>query len=137
MFTVTVIDNNGSTLTQDVTVNIAGTNDVPVLTATDVAGVITEGSALSDAGSIAFADLDLTDRPTATEATKSVVATKAGGTGLLLTAAQQAAIENAFTITPSTTNTNNGTLTGTTLLRRRTLISWLRVRTLRQCSPSL
>ena len=43
-------------------------------------------------GSITFTDLDLTDLPTATEATASVT------TALTLTPAQQAAIENAFTI---------------------------------------
>ena len=65
---------------------------------------ITEGSTLTDSGSITFTDLDLTDTPTATEVTKSVT------TALTLTAAQQAAIENAFSISPDAGNTNNGTI---------------------------
>ena len=55
-------------------------------------------------GSITFTDLDLTDLPTATEATASVT------TALTLTPAQQAAIENAFTISAAGGNTNNGTI---------------------------
>ncbi len=114
VFTVTLIDSNGGTVTQDVTVTITGSNDAPTLTATDVAGAITEGSVLSDTGSIAFADLDLTDRPTATEATKSVVAVRADkSTALTLTNDQQAAIEAAFSIAPATGNTNNGTINWT------------------------
>ncbi len=114
VFTVTLTDSNGGTVTQDVTVTITGTNDAPTLTATDVAGAITEGSGvLSDTGSIAFADLDLTDRPTATEATKSVVAVRANNTALTLTTDQQTAIENAFSIAPDSVNTNNGTINWT------------------------
>ena len=63
---------------------------------------ITEGTTLTDAGSITFTDLDLTDTPTATEVTKSVT------TALTLTGAQQAAIENAFSISPDAGNTNDG-----------------------------
>ncbi len=53
VFTVTLTDSNGGTVTQDVTVTITGSNDVPTLTATDVAGAITEGrhdDLLSDHG---------------------------------------------------------------------------------------
>ena len=114
MFTVTVNDQNGGTVTQDVTVVITGSNDVPTLTATDVGGVILEGTTLSDSGSIAFADLDLTDRPTATEATKSVTALKADGTSALtLTDGQQQAIEDAFSISAAGGNTNDGTINWT------------------------
>ena len=80
VFTITVDDGNGGTASEDVTVTITGSNDVPTLTATAVTGAITEGSTLSDSGSIAFADLDLTDTPTATEATSSVSAVLADGT---------------------------------------------------------
>jgi VCBS repeat-containing protein len=68
----------------------------------------TIASGLSDTGSIAFTDLDLTDRPTATEATKSVVALKADGAALTLTTAQQQTFEAAFTIAPADGNNNNG-----------------------------
>ena len=104
VFTITVDDGNGGTDTQDVTINITGANDAPVVTPVDVAGTITEGGTVSEAGSITFTDLDLTDTPTAIEATASVTTT------LTLTAGQQAAIENAFTISPAVGNTNNGTI---------------------------
>ncbi len=104
VYTITVNDANGGTDTQDVTVTITGANDAPVIAVVDVAGSITEGTTLSDAGSITFTDLDLTDTPTATEVTKSVT------TALTLTAAQQTAIEDAFTISPDAGNTNNGTI---------------------------
>ena len=65
---------------------------------------ITEGGTLTDSGSITFTDLDLTDTPTASEATKSIT------TALTLTAAQQTAIEDAFTISPDALNANNGTI---------------------------
>ncbi|MGB5438795.1 MAG: VCBS domain-containing protein, partial [Gammaproteobacteria bacterium] len=104
VYTITVDDANGSTDTQDVTVTITGANDAPVIAVVDVTGVITEGATLTDSGSITFTDLDLTDTPTASEATKSIT------TALTLTAAQQAAIENAFTISADAGNTNNGTI---------------------------
>ena len=104
VYTITVDDANGGTDTQDVTVTITGSNDAPVIAIVDVAGSITEGSTLNDSGSISFTDLDLTDTPTASEVTKSVT------TALTLTAAQQAAIENAFSISPDAGNTNNGTI---------------------------
>ncbi|MHC5112207.1 MAG: VCBS domain-containing protein, partial [Planctomycetota bacterium] len=104
VFTITVDDGNGGSDTQDVTINITGSNDTPVITPVDVAGTITEGGTVSEAGSITFTDLDLTDTPTATEVTKSVT------TALTLTAGQQAAIENAFTISPDAGNTNDGTI---------------------------
>jgi len=109
VFTITVNDANGGTDTQDVTINITGANDVPVITVVDVVGDITEGTTLSDTGSITFADLDGSDRPTATEVTQSVNTTKVGG----LTGAQQTAIENAFSISPDALNTNNGTINWT------------------------
>ena len=84
---------------------------MPTLTATEVSGDITEGTTLNDSGSISFEDLDLTDTPTATEATKSVTALLADGTtALTLTAAQQAALEAGFSITPADDNTNDGTI---------------------------
>ncbi len=104
VYTITVDDANGGTDTQDVTVTITGANDAPVIAVVDVTGVITEGTTLTDSGSITFTDLDLTDTPTASEATKSVT------TALTLTAAQQTAIENAFTISADAGNTNNGTI---------------------------
>ena len=67
VFTITVDDGNGGTDTQNVTIDITGSNDAPVITPVDVTGSITEGGTLSETGSITFTDLDLTDLPTATE----------------------------------------------------------------------
>jgi len=104
VFTITVTDDDGGTDTQAVTINIAGSNDAPVITAGVVTGTITEDGTVSEAGSITFTDLDLTDTPTATEATASIT------TALTLTGAQQAAIENAFTISADAGNANDGTI---------------------------
>ena len=113
VFTITVDDGNGGTATQDVTVILIGSNDVPEISAGDVTGEITDGTDLTDSGSISFTDVDLTDRPTASEVTKSVNAKKADGTALLLTTEQLAAIENAFSISAAAGNDNNGTINWT------------------------
>ena len=111
VFTITVTDDEGATATQDVTVTITGSNDTPDIQVVDVIGAITESSTLTDSGSITFTDLDLTDRPVATEATKSVTAkAQDGTTALTLTTAQQTAIENAFSLTAASGNTNDGTV---------------------------
>ncbi|WP_341486572.1 VCBS domain-containing protein [Pararhizobium sp. A13] len=64
-YTVTVNDGHGSTATQVVTVTITGTNDAPVVAATDVTGAVTEQVTpvgnLTDTGTLAFTDVDLTD----------------------------------------------------------------------------
>ncbi|NCW79036.1 MAG: hypothetical protein EBV64_13980, partial [Oxalobacteraceae bacterium] len=111
-YTVTITDNSGATHTDDVTVTITGTNDATTLVAAKVSGFITEGSLLSDTGSIDFADVDLTDRPTSSKATQWVAYQKSATdmTALTLTQSQQTAIENAFSISPVTGNTNNGTV---------------------------
>lgn len=65
VYTVKVDDGHGGTATQDVTVTLTGTNDVPVVTATDVTGGVTElvtaAGNLTDSGTISFSDVDLTD----------------------------------------------------------------------------
>ncbi|MGD2171570.1 MAG: VCBS domain-containing protein, partial [Gammaproteobacteria bacterium] len=99
-FNVTSVDGTPST----VQITITGTNDGPVITPIDVAGAITEGGTVSESGSITFADLDLGDTPTTTQALQSIT------TGLVLTPTQQAAIVNAFTISPDPGNTNDGTI---------------------------
>jgi len=114
VFTITVDDGNGGTATQDVTVTLTGSNDVPEISAGDVTGEITDGTDLTDSGSISFTDVDLTDRPVATEVTKSVTAKRADGTSNLpLTTEQLAAIENAFSISPAAGNDNDGTINWT------------------------
>ena len=112
VFTVTVTDDQLAIATQNVTITITGANDAPLIVAGDVTGNITEGTTLTDNGSMTFTDVDLTDRPVATEATATVTALQQDGvTPLVLSAAQQLAIENAFTITNVAGNTNDGTVT--------------------------
>ncbi len=65
-YTVGATDDNGTPLsdTETVTVTITGTNDVPTITAVDVAGAVVEDAStpnLTDSGSVNFADLDETD----------------------------------------------------------------------------
>src|SRR5207237_621405 len=64
-FTITLDDGNGGTVDRTISVTITGTNDAPVVAATDVTGAVTElvtpvGN-LTDTGTIAFTDVDLTD----------------------------------------------------------------------------
>ena len=66
VYTVTLADNHKGTVTQEVTVTIAGTNDVPTITVadTDASGAVTEDAStptLTDKGTIAFNDVDLID----------------------------------------------------------------------------
>ena len=111
VFDITFTDNEGFTTTKSITATVTGTNDTPEIQAVDVSGMITEGSSLTDSGSITFTDVDLTDRPGATELLKSISATESDGiTALVLTPTQAQAIEDAFSINDSG-NTNNGTVT--------------------------
>jgi VCBS repeat-containing protein len=71
IYTVTVTDNNGASVTQDVTVVITGVNDTATITsaAVDHAGAVTEdtgvsGGNLSAGDTIAFSDVDLIDTHT-------------------------------------------------------------------------
>ncbi len=64
-FTIRVLDQvSGGELEQVITITLTGTNDRPVITATEVTGSATEanaGTMLSDSGSIAFDDIDDAD----------------------------------------------------------------------------
>ncbi|HEY2211850.1 MAG TPA: VCBS domain-containing protein, partial [Bradyrhizobium sp.] len=65
VYTVTVRNNNGVLVTQDVTVTLAGTNDSPTITSENLHGAVTEqlapGGNLTSSGVISFTDVDLTD----------------------------------------------------------------------------
>ncbi|WGD52022.1 VCBS domain-containing protein [Bradyrhizobium sp. CB1650] len=75
VYTVTVDDHHGGTVSQDVTVTITGTNDVPTITsgAAAATGKVTEdtGLTLSIDGTLAIQDLDLIDTHTAQAVFKS------------------------------------------------------------------
>ena len=64
-FTITLDDQNGGLITKQIDVTITGTNDAPVITAQDLIGAVTEqvtpAGNLTDSGTIAFTDVDLTD----------------------------------------------------------------------------
>ena len=64
-FTITLDDQHGGVITKQIDVTITGTNDAPVITAQDVTGAVTEqvtpAGNLTDSGTIAFTDVDLTD----------------------------------------------------------------------------
>ena len=86
-------------------------NAVPVISAVDVTGNLTEGGTLTKNGSVTFSDADTSNRPTATKADKSITAkAQDGTTALTLTADQIAALKAAFSISTPSSNTNTGTV---------------------------
>ncbi|MGT2502458.1 VCBS domain-containing protein [Bradyrhizobium guangxiense] len=114
VYTVTIDDHHGGTVTQDVTVTITGTNDAPTITsdADAAAGGVTEDAAtptLSTGGTLAIQDLDLIDTHTAQAVFKSATSDAQlpgfdGSTPL-----------GTFTIDPSVTEANDDTSNGATL----------------------
>ena len=115
VYTVTIDDHHGGTVTQDVTVGITGKNDAPTVTSSALTaiGKVTEdsGLTLSIDGTLAIQDLDLIDTHTAQAVFKSSASSAhlpgfvEGTTNL-----------GAFTIDPSvmelTTDTDNGATLG-------------------------
>jgi len=79
VYTITVDDGNGGTATQDVTITITGTNDVPVITSAAQAGAVVEDGVLTASGAATFADVDVNDTHTTT-VTVSTANTTALGT---------------------------------------------------------
>jgi VCBS repeat-containing protein len=82
-FTITLDDRNGGVTTKQIDVTITGSNDAPVVATTDVTGTVTEMTApgaamLTDTGTIAFTDVDLTD-----DHSLSTVTSSAGALGTL------------------------------------------------------
>ena len=62
--TFTLSDGQGGTVDRTVDVTITGTNDGPIVAATDVTGAVTRprrSGNLTDSGTIAFSDVDLAD----------------------------------------------------------------------------
>ncbi|WP_249794815.1 VCBS domain-containing protein [Bradyrhizobium monzae] len=114
VYTVTVDDHHGGTVTQDVTVVITGTNDAPTVTSSSATamGKVTEDAAtptLSTGGTLAIQDLDLIDTHTAQAVFKSSVSSAhlpgfSDGTAL-----------GTFTIDSSVTESNSDTDNGSTL----------------------
>ncbi|MGO4312943.1 beta strand repeat-containing protein, partial [Pseudomonas sp. KB_15] len=62
MFTVTLTDDFGATVTKAVTITITGSNDAPTVTAAEVeSGAVAEDGTTVASGSFAFGDVDLAD----------------------------------------------------------------------------
>src|SRR4029078_7372279 len=94
-FSFNVLDGQGGSVLRTVSVDITGTNDAPVVAATDVSGAVTElvtpvGN-LTDSGTIGFSDVDLLDVHSVSAVTPSagalgsltaLVTTDTTGTGL-------------------------------------------------------
>ena len=69
------LDSNGGTSTSTLTITVNGTNDGPVVASTDVTATVTEQinpvGNLTDSGTIAFTDLDLSDTHSVSAVTPS------------------------------------------------------------------
>jgi VCBS repeat-containing protein len=82
-FTITLDDGNGGTVARTIDVTITGTNDGPVVAATDVTGAVTElvtpAGNLTDTGTIGFSDVDLLD----THLIQPTIVASAGALGAL------------------------------------------------------
>ena len=110
VFTIIVTDNNGEEASQNVTLTLTGTNDIPEIQVVDVTADIVDGQSLNGNGSITFTDADLSAIATVSDAPTSINAITQNGEPLLLTEAQLAEISNAFTTSEDSFNTNNGTI---------------------------
>ena len=108
-----VTDDGGSNQygPQNLVITIEGTNDLPVLTAVTVAGMIEEDVTLSTSGSITFADVDANDAPMAMVSNVvSVTGVDANNDPISITTLDAANIDAAFNISAPGTNNNNGTV---------------------------
>jgi VCBS repeat-containing protein len=114
-FTVQVSDGNGGLATQDVKITIGGAEDAPTITASsttatgsfgEMTGVVGSTALDSASGSIAFADVDLSDAHTVSQAAPTF--NWSGGT---LSASQIAALTSASTLTLTKTD-STGTGSG-------------------------
>ena len=83
VFSYTVRDLAGATSSSTLTINITGTNDGPVVAVADVTGAVTEQISpvgnLTDSGTIAFTDVDLTDA----HSINPIIVASAGALGAL------------------------------------------------------
>ncbi|WP_131871631.1 MULTISPECIES: VCBS domain-containing protein [unclassified Bradyrhizobium] len=113
VYTVTVDDLHGGTVTKDVTVTITGANDAPTITSDEDAakGCVTEdtGPTLSICGTLAIQDLDLID----THAAQAVF--KSSTSSVHLPGFDDGTPLGCFTIDPSVYESNTDTDNGATL----------------------
>nr|WP_028181884.1 VCBS domain-containing protein [Bradyrhizobium japonicum] len=113
VYTITVIDNHGAEVSQDVTVTINGVNDAPTVTssAADATGAVTEDASatLAICGTLAIQDLDLIDTHTVEAVFKSSSVSSA------LPGFGAGANIGSFTIDPSVLESSTDTSNGATL----------------------
>ena len=99
-YTVAIDDGDGGKTSKTFVVTITGTNDVPAVAPGDVTGAVTEqvtpAGNLTDTGTIALADVDLTD----THAVSPTITPSAGALGSL-----------TASVTPDTVNGTGGLIT--------------------------
>ena len=116
-FTVQVDDGHGGLASQNVIITVNGTEDVPVITSGAQSGSVFKIAGHSagentdihhQSGAVTFTDVDLSDGETGSVTARQVTgATLANG--YTLTAAQQNALLNAFTIDAATHLQSDGT----------------------------
>ncbi|OQW54601.1 MAG: hypothetical protein A4S14_14945 [Proteobacteria bacterium SG_bin9] len=110
-FTVDDGDTAGISEVQTVRITITGTNDLPLVSAENAtAAEPTDGNPVEATGSVAFTDVDLTDRPDVTASFASLVYKDANGVDvtLNLTQAQIDALSVQLSIASDSGNLNNG-----------------------------
>ncbi len=116
-YNITITDINHVSSVQQVIVNITGTEDVPVITSGAQSGSVKEiaDNAAGEnttihhqSGTVTFADVDLSDIETGSVTNRQVTSVTLAN-GYTLTAAQQNALLNAFTIDAATHSQTDGT----------------------------
>ena len=116
-FTVQVNDGHGGLASQNVVITVNGTEDIPVITSGAQSGSVSEiaDNAIGEnvtvhhqAGTVTFTDVDLSDVETGSVTARQVT-TATLANGYTLTAAQQNALLNAFTIDAATHLQSDGT----------------------------
>ncbi|WP_290177140.1 VCBS domain-containing protein [Psychrobacter sp. APC 3279] len=115
-FTYSFKDQDGETANSTLTITITGTNDQPKITnGASVNGVIdsrqiteqTDASVITQTGTINFTDVDTSNELTLSYLTNQNIFTFGSNTALTsLTADQQAALENIFSVNQPSTSTN-------------------------------
>ncbi|HMM92170.1 VCBS domain-containing protein [Bradyrhizobium sp.] len=99
-YTVAIDDGDGGVTSKTFVINITGTNDDPVVASADVTGAVTEqvtpAGNLTDTGTIALADVDLTD----THFISPAITASAGALGTI-----------TATVSPDTVNGTGGVIT--------------------------
>lgn len=113
-YRVTVTDSQEATDTHDVTVTIVGSNQPPSVTPIEVAGAVVEDehpTALTDAGSFEFTDVDTSDRSTVSVAYADASASGAASVSIELNAALASAITLAGAGVDDPDEANEGTVT--------------------------